>query len=87
MVLNVPAERLRPGGRSHHLLEQLYRCHILSESAERQWGTCRVISAPGPGHLKSLLLVGIPYMVRRPSALQSLSLRQGPCLMILPAVE
>lgn len=59
------AEELKPGGDSHHLLEQLYRCRILSECAERQWGTCRVEIAPAPGHLKSLLLVGMPFMVRQ----------------------
>ena len=59
----MPADSLRPGAPSHHLLEQLYRCHILSESAERQWGTCGVDSAPGPTHPKRLLLVGIPFMV------------------------
>ena len=70
MVLTIPAEQLKPGGSSHHLLEQLYRCHILSESAERQWGSCRVTSAPDPGRVKQLLLGGIPYMVcKRPEAL------------------
>ena len=64
MVLTIPAEQLKPGGASHHLLEQLYRCHILSESAERQWGSCQVVSAPDPGRVKQVLLAGIPYMVR-----------------------
>ena len=66
LVLTVPAEHLKPGGASHHLLEQLYRCHILSERAERQWGACSVDPAPAAGHYKSLLLVGIPFMVREP---------------------
>ena len=65
MVMTIPANQLKPGGTSHHLLEQLYRCHILSECAERQWGSCRVVSAPDPGRVKQLLLVGIPYMVRQ----------------------
>ena len=62
----MPAEHLKPGGASHHLLEQLYRCHILSERAERQWGACSVDPAPAAGHYKGLLLVGIPFMVREP---------------------
>ena len=62
--MTVPANQLKPGGASHHLLEQLYRCHILSEYAEHQWGSCRVAAAPDPGRMKQLLLVGIPYRVR-----------------------
>ena len=83
LVLTVPAEHLKPGGASHHLLEQLYRCHVLSERAERQWGACSVEPAPAAGHYKSLLLVGIPFMVHHSCLPAGLPAARG--LVPLPA--